>query len=38
MSHIERWCREHAITEIEAPMPDMSGVARGKIMFLLRNV
>ena len=32
MSHIERWCREHAITEVEALMPDMSGVARGKIM------
>ena len=30
MSHIERWCRERAITEIEALMPDMSGVARGK--------
>ena len=32
MSDIEHWCREHAITEIEALMPDMSGVARGKIM------
>ena len=29
---IERWCREHAITEVEALMPDMAGVARGKIM------
>ena len=39
MSHIERWRREHAITEIEALMPDMSEVARGKIMpVLLRNV
>ena len=32
MSFIERWCREHAITEVEALMPDMAGVARGKIM------
>ena len=32
MSVIERWCREHAITEVEALMPDMAGVARGKIM------
>ena len=32
MSHIERWCRERAITEVEALMPDMSGVARGKVV------
>ncbi len=32
MSHIERWCREHQITEVEALMPDMAGVARGKIV------
>ena len=32
MSDIERWCQEHAITEVEALMPDMAGVARGKIM------
>ena len=32
MSVIERWCEEHAITEVEALMPDMAGVARGKIM------
>ena len=32
MSDIKHWCREHAITEVEALMPDMSGVARGKIM------
>ena len=32
MSRIERWCQEHAITEVEALMPDMAGVARGKIM------
>ena len=31
-SLIERWCAEHAITEVEALMPDMAGVARGKIM------
>ena len=31
-SYIEDWCKEHAITEIEALMPDMSGVARGKVM------
>ena len=38
MSCIGRWYREHAITEVEAPMPDMTGVARGRIMFLSRNV
>ena len=38
MGHIERWCRKHATAEVEALMPDMAGVARGKIRFLLRNV
>ena len=32
MNFIERWCTEHSITEVEALMPDMSGIARGKIM------
>ena len=32
MDEITSWCREHGITEVEAFMPDMSGVARGKIM------
>ena len=32
MTTIEQWCKERRITEIEAIMPDMSGVARGKIM------
>lgn len=32
MDSIEQWCRQHQITEIEALMPDMSGIARGKIM------
>ena len=32
MSCIEHWCKEHAVTEVEALMPDMSGVARGKIV------
>ena len=32
MSSIPDWCAEHAITEVEAFMPDLSGVARGKIM------
>ncbi len=32
MFTIAQWCKEHGITEIEALMPDMSGIARGKIM------
>jgi len=32
LSPIEHWCRERAITEVEALMPDMSGVARGKVV------
>jgi len=32
MTSILQWCEKHAITEVEALMPDMSGVARGKIM------
>jgi glutamine synthetase len=32
MTSIPQWCEERAITEVEALMPDMSGVARGKIM------
>ncbi len=32
MSSIPQWCEEHGIAEVEAFMPDMSGVARGKIM------
>jgi glutamine synthetase len=32
MDEIKNWCRERSITEVEAFMPDMSGVARGKIM------
>ena len=32
MTSIPQWCEQHAITEVEALMPDMSGVARGKIM------
>lgn len=32
MTSIPKWCEQRAITEVEALMPDMSGVARGKIM------
>jgi len=32
MISIPQWCERRAITEVEALMPDMSGVARGKIM------
>jgi len=32
MSDIAAWCKEHRINEVEALMPDMAGVARGKIM------
>ena len=32
MTSIPQWCEQRAITEVEALMPDMSGVARGKIM------
>ena len=32
MTLIEQWCKEHRIEEVEALVPDMSGVARGKIM------
>lgn len=32
MTSIEQWCKERQISEIEALMPDMSGIARGKIM------
>lgn len=29
---IEQWCKKRSIFEIEALMPDMAGVARGKVM------
>jgi glutamine synthetase len=32
MNRITNWCKEHRINEVEALMPDLSGVARGKIM------
>lgn len=32
MTDIAKWLRDHAITEVEALIPDMTGVARGKIM------
>ncbi len=32
MSDIKQFLRDHSITEVEAIIPDMSGVARGKIM------
>ena len=30
--HIKQWCEEHGITEVEALIPDIAGIARGKIM------
>ncbi|MGI9301269.1 MAG: glutamine synthetase family protein, partial [Gammaproteobacteria bacterium] len=32
MNAIAIWLKEHRITEVEALVPDMSGIARGKIM------
>ncbi|MDX1512934.1 MAG: glutamine synthetase family protein [Gammaproteobacteria bacterium] len=32
MTSITQWCKDRQITEVEALMPDMAGVARGKIM------
>jgi len=32
MSVIKQFCKEHGISEIEAVIPDMAGVHRGKIM------
>jgi len=32
MSAIKDWCAERGITEVEALLPDLAGVARGKIM------
>jgi glutamine synthetase len=32
MNDIATWCRENGIEEVEALMPDMAGIARGKIM------
>lgn len=32
MTSIAQWCKDRNISEVEALMPDMAGVARGKIM------
>lgn len=32
MIDIEKWCAEHRITEVECLVPDLSGIARGKIL------
>ena len=32
MNVIRQWCEQHQVTEVEALVPDMSGIARGKIM------
>lgn len=32
MSSLRQWIEEHGVTEVEALVPDMAGVARGKIM------
>ena len=29
---LEKWCAEHRITEVECLVPDLSGIARGKIL------
>jgi glutamine synthetase len=31
-SYMIEWMREHRITEVECIVPDMTGVARGKIV------
>ena len=31
-SDLERWLNEHRVTEIECLVPDLTGVARGKIL------
>jgi glutamine synthetase len=30
--HMASWCAEHQITDVECLVPDMSGIARGKIL------
>ena len=32
MQHIDEFLKKHHITEIEAIIPDMAGIARGKII------
>ena len=32
MSEIKQFLKDHGITEVEAIVPDMAGVARGKVM------
>ena len=32
MSQIKQFLKDHGITEVEAIVPDMAGVARGKVM------
>lgn len=32
MEKLEQFIREHKITEVECLIPDMSGIARGKIL------
>ena len=32
MSQIQQFLKDHSITEVEAIVPDMAGVARGKVM------
>jgi len=32
MKQIQHWLDAHYISEVEALMPDLSGVARGKVM------
>jgi len=34
MDKLEEFIREHEITEVECLVPDMSGIARGKIILL----
>ena len=31
-SELEQWFREHRVTEVECLVPDLTGVARGKIL------
>jgi glutamine synthetase len=32
MSQIRQFLKDHSITEVEAIVPDMAGIARGKVM------
>ena len=35
---LERWLDSHGVTEVECLVPDLTGVARGKILPLIPKV